>query len=164
MARFLNTADWKIGRQYSQFSADDTLPIAEARLEAVQTIARLASEHAVDAVLVAGDVFDAQTVAERTIRKLFNAMQGFAGPWIMIPGNHDAALTESVWTQARVLSRYRLINVFGVETDASYSNGTDFSCQCIKLVGKRQLDAALPQELTFADHVQEFNASQDTFG
>jgi DNA repair exonuclease SbcCD nuclease subunit len=101
--RFLHTADWQIGRQYSQFSSDDALPIAEARLEAVQTIARLASEHAVDAVLVAGDVFDAQTVAERTIRKLFNAMQGFAGPWIMIPGNHDAALTESVWTQARRL-------------------------------------------------------------
>jgi hypothetical protein len=27
------------------------------------------------------------------------------------------------------------------------------SCQCIKLVSKRQLDAALQQELTFTDHV-----------
>jgi DNA repair exonuclease SbcCD nuclease subunit len=98
--RFLHTADWQIGRQYSQFPADDAVPLAEARLAAVETIARLATEHKVDAVLVAGDVFDAQTVADRTIRKLFNAMQGYAGPWLMIPGNHDAALTESVWTRA----------------------------------------------------------------
>ena len=103
MPRFLHTADWQIGRQYSQFSPDDAVPLADARLEVIETIARLANEHAVDAVLVAGDVFDAQTVAERTIRRLFNAMQGYAGPWIMIPGNHDAALTESVWTQAQRL-------------------------------------------------------------
>lgn len=103
MPVFLHTADWQIGRQYSQFSLDDSSSISEARIEAVATIARLAAENAVDAVLVAGDVFDTQTVAERTIRKLFNAMQGFSGPWIMIPGNHDAALTESVWTQAQRL-------------------------------------------------------------
>ena len=100
MPIFLHTADWQIGRQYSQFPADDSVPLAEARLAAVETIARLALEHKVDAVLVAGDVFDAQTVADRTIRKLFNALGGFPGPWIMIPGNHDAALTESVWTRA----------------------------------------------------------------
>lgn len=100
MPRFIHTADWQIGRQYSQFPADDAVPLAEARLAAVETIARLAAEHKVDAVLVAGDVFDAQTVADRTIRKLFNAMQRYIGPWLMITGNHDAALIESVWTRA----------------------------------------------------------------
>jgi Calcineurin-like phosphoesterase len=69
----------------------------------VERLAGLATEHAVDAVLVAGDVFDAQTIAERTVRRLFNALQGFAGPWLMIPGNHDAALSESVWTRAQRL-------------------------------------------------------------
>ena len=33
-------------------------------------LARLATEHRVDAVLVAGDVFDAQTVTERTLRRM----------------------------------------------------------------------------------------------
>ena len=69
-------------------------------MAAVETIARLAVVHRVDSVLVAGDVFDAQSVADRTIRKLFNARQGFPEPWIMIPSNHVAALTESVWTRA----------------------------------------------------------------
>lgn len=100
MPRFLHTADWQIGRQYSQFLPDDAVPLAEARLAAVETIARLAVEHKVDAVLVAGDVFDAQTVSDRTVRRLFNAMEAYAGPWLLIPGNHDAALAESVWTRA----------------------------------------------------------------
>ena len=103
MPRFLHTADWQIGRQFQTFDAEDAQALADARIGAVQRMARLATEHAVDAVLVAGDVFDAQTVSERTIRRLFNATQGFAGPWIMIPGNHDAALQESVWTGAQRL-------------------------------------------------------------
>ena len=100
MPRFLHTADWQIGRQYSQFPPEDAVPLAEARLAVVDTLARLATENKVDAVVVSGDVFDAQMVSDKTIRKLFNALAEFAGPWIMIPGNHDAALTESVWTRA----------------------------------------------------------------
>ena len=100
MPRFLHTADWQIGRQYSQFAVDDGVAIAEARLGAVVTLARLATENHVDAVFVAGDVFDTQTVADKTILRLFNAMRGYTGPWILIPGNHDAALAESVWTRA----------------------------------------------------------------
>ncbi len=103
MPRFLHTADWQIGRQYTTFAADDAVALAEARISVVERIAGLATQHAVDTVLVAGDVFDAQTVSDRTIRRLFNAMAGYTGPWVLIPGNHDAALAESVWTRAQRL-------------------------------------------------------------
>jgi DNA repair exonuclease SbcCD nuclease subunit len=103
MPRFLHTADWQIGRQYASFAPDDAVALAEARISVIERIADLATQHAVDAVLVAGDVFDAQTVSDRTIRRLFNAMANYAGPWILIPGNHDAALAESVWTRAQRL-------------------------------------------------------------
>ncbi|MCK9564215.1 MAG: DNA repair exonuclease, partial [Bacteroidales bacterium] len=98
--KFLHTADWQIGRQYERFGPEDGPALAEARIATVERIARLAAEESVAAVLVAGDVFDAQTVSDRTVRRLFNAARGFTGPWIMIPGNHDAALAESVWTRA----------------------------------------------------------------
>lgn len=103
MARFLHTADWQIGRQFATFDPEHAPILAEARIAVVERLAALATEHAVDAVLVAGDVFDAQTVSERTLRRLFNALAGYTGPWLMIPGNHDAALAESVWTRARRL-------------------------------------------------------------
>ena len=103
MIRLLHTADWQIGRSYGSFDPDDAVPLADARFAAVERIAALAVREQVDAVLVAGDVFDAQTVSARSIRRLFNALEGFPGPWIMIPGNHDAALAESVWTHAQRL-------------------------------------------------------------
>ena len=103
MISFLHTADWQIGRVFSQFEPDDAAALFEARFKAVERLAALASEHQVDAVLVAGDVFDAQTVADKTVRRLFNALQGFAGPWVLLPGNHDAALSESIWTRAHRL-------------------------------------------------------------
>ncbi len=96
----LHTADWQIGRVFSQFEPDDAAALFEARFAVVERLASIATEQSVDAVLVAGDVFDAQTVTEKTIRRLFNAMGGFTGAWVLMPGNHDAALAESVWTHA----------------------------------------------------------------
>lgn len=103
MISFLHTADWQIGRVFSQFEPDDAAALFEARFAAVERMASIATDRRVDAILVAGDVFDAQTVADKTIRRLFNAMQGFAGAWVLIPGNHDPALVESVWSRARRL-------------------------------------------------------------
>jgi DNA repair exonuclease SbcCD nuclease subunit len=103
MPRFIHTADWQIGRTYQRFAADDAAFLAEARLVTVERIARLAAERQVDAVLVAGDVFDAQTVSDRTVRRLFNALAPYQGRWLIIPGNHDAALAAGVWTRARQL-------------------------------------------------------------
>lgn len=103
MPRFLHTADWQIGKLFGQFESDEAALLAEERFAAVERLAQLAAVQGVDAVLVAGDVFDAQTVADRTIHRLFHAMAGFGGRWLMIPGNHDAALAESVWTRAERL-------------------------------------------------------------
>ncbi|CAM4333252.1 DNA repair exonuclease [Bordetella tumbae] len=103
MTHLIHTADWQIGRQYGQFETDDAAMLAEARYETVARIAALAAERRADAVLVAGDVFDTQAVSDRSIRRLFDALAAFAGPWVMIAGNHDAALAESVWSRAHQL-------------------------------------------------------------
>lgn len=147
MTRFLHTADWQIGRQYGQFAPDDAVPLAEARLTTVERIAALARERQVDAVLVAGDVFDAQTVSERTLRRLFNALAGFAGPWVMIPGNHDAALAESVWTRARRLGcipdHVHLVSQPGV--------------RLFEACGLAVLGAPLTQRHTYTDLTEAFD-------
>lgn len=101
--KFLHTADWQIGRLHTQFDAGDAVELANARIEGVRRIARLATEQGVDAVLVAGDVFDSQTPRDKTIVRLFEALAGFDGPWLLLPGNHDAALAESVWQVAQRL-------------------------------------------------------------
>ncbi len=100
MLRLLHTADWQIGKLFGQFENDEAALLADARFRTVERLATLATEQHADVILVAGDVFDTQGVADKTIHRLFGCLAGFAGPWVMIPGNHDAALAESVWTRA----------------------------------------------------------------
>jgi DNA repair exonuclease SbcCD nuclease subunit len=103
VVRLLHTSDWQIGKLFGQFDADDAAILADARFQAVERLAGIATAQQVDMVLVAGDVFDAQTVSDRTVHRLFNALGAYRGPWILIPGNHDAALSQSVWTRAQRL-------------------------------------------------------------
>jgi DNA repair exonuclease SbcCD nuclease subunit len=107
MARLLHTADWQIGRTFKYGQDDDghdpSSAMVKARFDVVAGIAELATERSVDAVLVAGDIFDRQGVKDTTLRRLFNALEGFRGPWVLMPGNHDAALAASVWTRAQQL-------------------------------------------------------------
>lgn len=74
--------------------------MAAARLTTVSRIGALATDKRADAIVVAGDVFDAPSIADKTIRRLFSALDSFSGPWILIPGNHDAALSAGVWERA----------------------------------------------------------------
>ena len=105
--KFLHTADWQIGRIYSFEGLgeghDPAAAMATARFDAIATIAALATAEQVDAVLVAGDVFDKQALLDNSLRRVVDAMAGFSGRWILLPGNHDAALAVSVWTRLQGL-------------------------------------------------------------
>lgn len=101
--KFLHTADWQIGRVYG-FERDDdghdpAAAMAAGRVDAIAAIADLATNEGVDAVLVAGDVFDKQALSDLSLRRVVNAMAGFSGRWVLLPGNHDAALAVSVWSR-----------------------------------------------------------------
>ncbi|EIF34226.1 DNA repair exonuclease [Burkholderia sp. Ch1-1] len=154
MIRFLHTADWQIGTQFGQFEPDEAAHLAEARFETVRRIAGEAAARKVDAVLVAGDVFDLQTVSDTVIRRLFGALQAFTGPWIMLPGNHDAALVESVWTRAQRLNciapNVRVVLEPGVVLlDA---------CRCALLC------APLTQRITYDDTTGFFDTTETPAG
>lgn len=148
MISFLHTADWQIGRVFSQFEPDDAAALFEVRFAAVERLASIATDRGVDAILVAGDVFDAQTVADKTIRRLFNAMQGFAGAWVLIPGNHDSALAESVWSRARRLEAIPANAIVCLEPKP------------LVIAGKfTLLPAPLTQRHTYADLTEWFGAA-----
>lgn len=150
MPRFLHTADWQLGRQYGRFAEEDASVLADARFDAVARLAELANSKQVNAVLVAGDVFDAQTVSDRTLHRCFQTMAGYAGPWLMIPGNHDAALAESVWTRAE---RWNAIpDNIHVLTEPRV---VEFPAQ-----GFAILPAPLTQRQTHADLTEWFDTAQ----
>jgi DNA repair exonuclease SbcCD nuclease subunit len=102
--RFIHTADLQIGKGFGQFPPDVGAALRSARLETLKRIAVLARDSDVDAVFIAGDVFDDIAVSDDTLRRFKVALEPFSGAWVLLPGNHDPAIAESPWSRLRRLS------------------------------------------------------------
>jgi DNA repair exonuclease SbcCD nuclease subunit len=96
---FIHTADWQLGRVFGQAGEDARVELRRQRFATVARLGALAAERRVDAVLVAGDVFDTAVPGKDTMRDALQAMESFAGPWVLLPGNHDPAQAEGAWSQ-----------------------------------------------------------------
>jgi DNA repair exonuclease SbcCD nuclease subunit len=90
--RLLHVADVHLDAAYAAFGA-----LADARrsavIEAFRGLPALAARHAVDAVLVAGDLFDRPTprvVARAAAAEAFAALVRDGRPVFVVPGNHDS--------------------------------------------------------------------------
>lgn len=84
--RFIHTADWHLGRKLAGQERTSEIELA------LQQILRKAQELEVDAVLVAGDIFDSHNPPAEAHRVAYNFFTGLskAGiPAIAIAGNHD---------------------------------------------------------------------------
>jgi DNA repair exonuclease SbcCD nuclease subunit len=102
--RFIHTADWQIGKVFRLVDDATEGVLQAARLEAISTIGRLAQERAAPIVLVAGDVYDVATAADRTLGQPLERMRTFPDvAWHLIPGNHDPHQPGGPWE--RVLRR-----------------------------------------------------------
>ncbi len=85
--RLLHTSDWHLGRTLHGFS------LREEQERAVDAIVSLAVQHHVDAVLVAGDVFDRAVPPVEAMRLLDGALTRLdaAGVTVILTaGNHDS--------------------------------------------------------------------------
>ncbi len=86
--KLLHTSDWHIGKRYGQISR-----LSEQR-GALDEICRIAEEENVDAVLVAGDIYDSfnppTEAAELFYRTLRRLSRGGSTAVIVIAGNHDS--------------------------------------------------------------------------
>lgn len=84
--RFLHTSDWHVGKALRNRSRDDEYA------EALAQVLDIARRSQVDAVLVAGDVFDSAVPSPEAERIVFEFLRELAGariPAVIAGGNHD---------------------------------------------------------------------------
>lgn len=65
----------------------------DAVLSAFSGVIELARTVRADAVLIAGDLFDAATVPAAVVEYVFEALERLGRPVVILPGNHDTLLT-----------------------------------------------------------------------
>ena len=85
--RFIHTADWHLGKRLHDFS------LIDVQREAVERLVDLVARSEVDAVVVAGDVFDTQVPSLGALELWEQAVESIVAehgvPMVVIPGNHD---------------------------------------------------------------------------
>ncbi|HTO04624.1 MAG TPA: DNA repair exonuclease [Opitutus sp.] len=105
MFRFIHTADWQLGARFSQFGAIGRR-LREARLSTLAKALALARQHAADAFLIAGDLFEDNQVDDSLVAavgKIFAEHPSV--PIFILPGNHDPFTgPESVWLRKSMRS------------------------------------------------------------
>ncbi len=101
--RFLHTADWQIGKPYHWIEdSQKRARLQQERVNAVSRIASAAEELNLDAVMVAGDLFDSSTVAPTIVMEVMEAIASIPCPVIVIPGNHDHGGAGGIWQRRDV--------------------------------------------------------------
>lgn len=100
--RFIHTSDWQIGKPFRNFEDRVAGRLEAARLDMIDRIAAIARDKGARHVVVAGDIFDAQTVPVLTLKQPLHRMQQAANvTWWLLPGNHDPARAQGVWQRLR---------------------------------------------------------------
>lgn len=100
--RFIHTSDWQIGKPFRNFEERVAGRLEGARLAAIDHIADIAAKHGAGHVLVAGDIFDAQSVPDRTLMQPMHRMSHANQlTWWLLPGNHDPASAKGVWERLK---------------------------------------------------------------
>ncbi|WP_421694075.1 metallophosphoesterase family protein [Aestuariivirga sp.] len=95
--KFIHTADWQIGKPFRAFGEKESV-LRQARLTAIETIGRLARAEGAAHVLVAGDLYDNDAPAQKTLLEPMERMRAFADvTWHVISGNHDYHRSNGLW-------------------------------------------------------------------
>ena len=82
--RLLHTSDLHIG--------SDIYP--DEAMRGFETILQQADQTSPDALIIAGDLFDHHRVPDAIVGSVFEELGSLAVPVVILPGNHDAVLTD----------------------------------------------------------------------
>jgi DNA repair protein SbcD/Mre11 len=132
--RLLHTADWHVGKSLKGVGRLDE------QEQVLREIVRIAREQEVDAVLVAGDLYDSAAptaAAQRLVVRTLMALAGTEAQVVVIAGNHDHAATLDAY---RPFAGAAGVTLVGAVRTAETGGVVEFATRA----GERATVAALP--------------------
>lgn len=103
---FLHTSDLQIGMDRHFLDADAQARFNDARIRAVTRIGEVADNHGCEFIVIAGDVFEANSLSAQTTSRALEALKKLPVPVYLLPGNHDPLVADSIF--------YRTADIEGV--------------------------------------------------
>lgn len=87
------------------FNVEAQARYTDDQFGALRSLANIADAENCDAVVVAGDVFDAVQPRRAIVSRALEALNEFHVPVFLLPGNHDPDSPEAIWTSWDLPSR-----------------------------------------------------------
>ena len=98
--KFLHAADLHLDAPFSALTPEQAAARREEQRALLRELAELANAHAVDVVLLAGDLFDSCGASEATLLAMQRALASIHAPVFISPGNHDCLLPGCAYLRA----------------------------------------------------------------
>ena len=162
--RFLHTADWHLGRTLRGRSRTDELE------RALGQVVDIAKGEEVDAVLVAGDVYDQRVLSAEADRLVFETLLALFSHGIKVvavPGNHDSAPRLGAIAPvlrhigAEVVSKVRRPQAGGLVEIPARDGSQRALVACLPFVSPRRFSDAASE---FTDIATGYNEYDDGMG
>lgn len=94
---FIHTSDLQIGMTRKFLSPEAQARFDDARLQAVKRLGALADEHGAEFIVVAGDVFEHNSLERETRGRALEVLRALPVPVYLLPGNHDPLVADSIF-------------------------------------------------------------------
>lgn len=92
---FLHTSDLQIGMTRKFLDADAQSRFEQSRIEAIRTMGEVAASHECDFIVMAGDVFEHNSLSRRTFGRALEELKRLPVPVFVLSGNHDPLVADS---------------------------------------------------------------------
>ena len=100
MLKFIHASDFHLDSAFGALSAQQAAARRRESRELGFRLANYVRAHAIDFVLLAGDLLDGQRAYRETAEQFSAALAEMAVPVCIAPGNHDCHCAGSVWERA----------------------------------------------------------------
>jgi DNA repair exonuclease SbcCD nuclease subunit len=114
VVRFVHTADLQLGMSRRFLSPEAQARFAQARIDVVRALGRLAAAEDCEFVVVAGDVFEANQLDRQVVARSVEALAAVPVPVYLLPGNHDPLDAGSLFTSVPMPGNVTVLSSPGV--------------------------------------------------
>lgn len=99
---FLHTSDLQLGMTRWFLEGEAQARFDAARLGTLSRLGEVAVEHGAEFIVIAGDVFDSNSLAAQTTGRALEELRKLPVPVYLLPGNHDPLVADSVFRKVDV--------------------------------------------------------------
>lgn len=94
---FIHTSDLQLGMRRKFLSPEAQSRFDDARLRSVTRLGEIAEERGAEFIVVAGDVFEHNSLEPTTLGRALEVLRKLPVPVYLLPGNHDPLVADSIF-------------------------------------------------------------------